>query len=155
MVLSFTTSVDIAVGRGARVWPLPWSAGAEEAADAAVRLARGGPIAVIPAGERWGHVGALRPAIEDYLGAGAIAARIDTLTGGGSPEARMAIVALDALADRVPKVITECVSGRELAALGFGRDVELAVERDAGAMVPVLDAGVYRRMSTDRYDSTR
>ena len=218
-VLSFTTSVDIAVGRGARVWPLPWSVGAAEAAEAArrtgatlavgrsepgwslapsslvdlpadtllalpspngatlstraasisgcvlagclrnaaavaeaaIRLADGGAIAVIPSAERWGHVGALRPSVEDYLGAAAIAAAVTAVTGGGSPEVELAVAALGAVRDRLPELITECVSGRELVERGFGRDVELAIARDVSTSVPILDnelhgRGIYRRL---------
>lgn len=213
-VLSFTTAVDIAVGRGSRVWPLPWSAGADEAkaaarragatlavgrsepgwslspaslgdlpadtllalpspngaatsaragalsttvlagclrnasavADAAVHLAGDDAIAVVPSAERWGHVGALRPSVEDYLGAAVIAARITALVGGGSPEAELAVAAAAAVDDRISELITTSVSGRELVERGFGRDVELATERDVSSSIPLLDNGIYRNL---------
>jgi len=166
-VLVFTTTVDIALGRGGRVLPLPWrderaveaarAAGAKlvrgglagiegwsslvadgakrewtlrpsslvelpagtflaisspngatlcaaaaetgavvlagclrnasAVARAAVSLAGGGPIGIVPAGERWRDTPdkRLRPGIEELLGAGAIADAILRLRGSGDP----------------------------------------------------------------------
>jgi hypothetical protein len=39
--------------------------------------------------------------------------------------------------------VTECASGRELAAGGFGDDVAIAVEIDASSTVPVLAGGAF------------
>jgi 2-phosphosulfolactate phosphatase len=65
-------------------------------AVAAAASSYGQKVAVIPAGERWSTDGSLRPAYEDWLGAGAI---ISQLAGRLSPEARAARAAfLDAQA---------------------------------------------------------
>ncbi|RZS31335.1 2-phosphosulfolactate phosphatase [Herbihabitans rhizosphaerae] len=219
-VLVFTTSVDIALGRGARVMPLPWrDERADEAAraagavltrsglvrkesgfssDAAVRgpslrpsslvdlepgtllamaspngatlcaaaaeagttviagclrnasavaraaaeLAGDGVIGVVPAGERWHHheQRTLRPSIEEYLGAGAITS---ALSDGLSPEAELAALAYRAAGDRVPELIANSVSGRELAAAGVSADVPLASDVDSSKIVPLLVDGVF------------
>jgi 2-phosphosulfolactate phosphatase len=200
-VLSFSTAVDVAVGRGARILPLPWrderaaavasAAGAilagerswtlrpsslvdipagtflalaspngatlcRRAADAGVRVlvgcprnatavatraqAMGGPIGVIAAGERWDRDGRpLRPALEDYLGAGAI---IAAMRGGTvSPEARVAAAAARAVAD-IASAVADCTSGRELIKWGRSADVELAGRLDVSDVAPELVDGV-------------
>jgi 2-phosphosulfolactate phosphatase len=211
-VLVFSTTMDVAVGQGARVLPLPWrderaaqaaiEAGATliplglgdhhigwtlrpsslagtvpagtflavtsangahlsaAAADTgatvlagclrnasavaakAVELAGDRAIGVIAAGERWKIDGEpLRPAIEDYLGAGAIAAAIGGRVAP-SPEATLA-----ALAYRVAPVealLADAISGRELATAGVAGDVAIASEVDVSTAVPVLRAGVYQ-----------
>ncbi|WP_253770146.1 2-phosphosulfolactate phosphatase [Goodfellowiella coeruleoviolacea] len=207
-VLSFATSVDLALGRGGRVLPLPWrderaaeaarAAGAVLAGEqrwtlrpsslvdlprgtllalpspngatlcaraagggcrvlvgclrnaravaaAAVRLAGGGPIGVIAAGERWGVVaGPLRPGIEDLLGAGAvISALVEFGHAGLSPEAEVAAIAYRGVADGdLVAVLAGCCSGRELIAQGDGDDVVLAAEHGVSAVAPVLVDGV-------------
>ncbi|MFE1591608.1 2-phosphosulfolactate phosphatase [Nocardia sp. NPDC058705] len=96
------------------------------------------PIAIIPAGEHWPGTDTARPALEDWLGAGAIAAAlIERGIGTPSPEARTAATAFDGTPD-VVALITECASGRELAAIGFADDVAIATELNASATVPVL-----------------
>ncbi|MFC5287432.1 2-phosphosulfolactate phosphatase [Actinokineospora guangxiensis] len=202
-VLSFSTSVDIAVSRGARVLPLPWRfAGAEKAAAAqaakdagavlagdgpwtlrpasltsipagtllalpspngatlstlaggtvlagclrnapavaAAARAAGGPVAVIAGGERWRPQNTLRPAVEDLLGAGAIAHH---LGGGLSPEARAAEAAFLAYGDDLPAVLAASASGRELTEWGHAGDVALASAYGVSATVPRLVDGVY------------
>jgi 2-phosphosulfolactate phosphatase len=206
-MLCFSTSVDVAVARGAEVLPFRLGKqGAEQAAQqsAAVlararRDAAGGPslspaslqalepgtrlllpspngsalsamvqdrsafaaclrnasavatavqksegrIAVIAAGEHWPG-GALRPAIEDLIGAGAILAR---LKGRLTPEARAAKAAYLELKDDIPDVFRGCPSGIELIEAGFPDDVELAAEEDVSTAVPVLRGGVYRNLA--------
>ncbi len=218
-VLVFTTSVDIALSRGARVLPLPWhderAAAAAGAAGAvltttglaradetgvvaapggwtlrpsslvdvpadtflAIASANGGtlcaaaadtgaivlaaclrnasavaaaasvlaedrPIGIVPGGERWRPVDALRPSIEDYLGAGAVAAAVTGRTAP-SPEASLAAMAYQSAAGQVPELLAASVSGRELVTAGVAQDVALASEVDASTVVPMLSAGVF------------
>jgi 2-phosphosulfolactate phosphatase len=221
-VLSFTTTVDVAVGRGGRVLPLPWrderaataarvagatlttsglvpvddhpaglvadpsggwtlrpsslvglpagtflgvaspngatlSAAAAETgttvlagclrnaaavAAAATEIAGDRPIGIVPAGERWRPEQRLRPSLEDYLGAGAIAAAVTGRTAP-SAEASLAIQAYRSVAGNVPGLLAESVSGRELAAAGVPQDVVLAGQVDVSAVAPVLAAGVF------------
>ncbi|HEX4302276.1 MAG TPA: 2-phosphosulfolactate phosphatase [Rhizomicrobium sp.] len=109
-------------------------------AKAALHAAEGGDIAVIPAGERWRSDDSLRPAIEDWLGAGAI---LDAL---GLPPSAEACVARDtfraARAD-MAQTIRDSLSGRELIESGFAVDVELAVQRDVSICAPRLQRGCY------------
>jgi 2-phosphosulfolactate phosphatase len=222
-VLSFTTTVDIAVGRGGRVLPLPWrderAAEAARAAGAtlttsgltaadghpaglvadpsgewtlrpssllelpagtflgisspngatlssaaagtgatvlagclrnasavakvASSLAGDQPIGIVPAGERWRPEQRLRPSLEDYLGAGAIAAAVTGRTMPSS-EATLAIQAYRSVSGQVAKLLAESVSGRELTAAGVPRDVTLAADVDVSGVVPVLTNGVYQ-----------
>ncbi|GAA4217242.1 2-phosphosulfolactate phosphatase [Actinocatenispora rupis] len=210
-VLSFTTSVTIAVERGIRVHPFPWNDQAEQYAQrlgavvaagrsattpdrpwslspAALRRApvvpdlvlpspNGAticaaaqasgipvvagclrnaravadllrsdgygtpevPIGVVAAGERWPD-GALRPCVEDLLGAAEI---LDGLTAGVlSVEAATAVSVLSGVPD-VPAAVRGSSSGRELIDRGFGLDVELAVERNVSTEVPVLRSGAF------------
>ncbi|WP_433269602.1 2-phosphosulfolactate phosphatase [Actinosynnema sp. CS-041913] len=204
-VLSFSTAVDIAVGRGASVRPVRWAdrEGAARPADAswslrpsslvdlpagtelelpspngatlcdlaagtesivlagclrnaravalaARELARGGPIGVIAAGERWGvhlnsptraHRGPLRPAVEDQLGAGAVLA---SLLGYGSASVEACLAAEMFARSSVEDVLAGCVSGRELITGGHGADVALASRVNVSTAVPRLVDGVLR-----------
>ncbi|MGW5053564.1 2-phosphosulfolactate phosphatase [Actinokineospora sp. NPDC004072] len=197
-VLSFTTSVDVAVGNGARVLPLPWrderaAAAAREAgavlagedrwtlrpasltdipagtflalpspngatlstlasgavfagclrnapAVAKAAKAAGGPIGVVAGGERWPHDDALRPAVEDLLGAGAIAHHIG---GALSPEARAAEAAFLAYSDDLPAMLAASSSGRELAGWGHAADVAIAAAYGVSTTAPRLVEGVF------------
>ncbi|MGQ4615866.1 2-phosphosulfolactate phosphatase [Nocardia sp. R7R-8] len=101
------------------------------------------PVAVIAAGEHWpGHDG-LRPAVEDWLGAGAVAAAL-ARNGAGplSPEAHAAAAAHEAITD-VAALIRDCASGRELTEGGFAQDVAVATELDRSPVVPVLTDGSF------------
>jgi 2-phosphosulfolactate phosphatase len=202
-VLSFCTSVDIAVGRGARVLPqrpddpdaaraaaahgalragrrdgagpslrpssllglvagtllaLPSPNGASLCAAAkrhdAVVLAgclrnatavataarsAGGPVGVVPAGERWPD-DTLRVAAEDALGAGAIIAAIGR--GSLSPESELVAAQFAAAAGRLREVPAGLASGRELIADGYGVDVDLAAAHDVSPASPRLVDGV-------------
>lgn len=101
------------------------------------------PVAVIAAGEQWPGGVEPRPAVEDWLGAGAIAAAL-ARNGAGplSAEAHAAAVAYDAIAD-VAALIGDCVSGRELTEGGFAQDVAVATELDSSAVVPVSTGGAF------------
>jgi 2-phosphosulfolactate phosphatase len=105
----------------------------------APQVAAGATVAVIPAGERWPD-GSLRPAVEDLWGAGAV---LDALGAADlSPEAASAVAAFRAAS--WPGALAACSSGRELAAKGFGADVDIAAEVDASTVVPVLSDGAFR-----------
>lgn len=100
--------------------------------------ARGRTVNVIPAGERWPD-GSLRPAIEDWIAAGAILA---ALSGTKSPEAQMAIATFEAAKrDGLPSILAASASGRELIERGFSCDVELAGEFDVSMCVPRFVSG--------------
>ena len=104
---------------------------------------QGQRISVIPAGERWND-GNLRPAIEDWVGAGAI---ISHLSGTRSPEAELAASAFQHLRHHLRCRLTTCKSARELIARGFERDVELALALDVSAGVPMLSHGAYQHQT--------
>ncbi|WP_236565697.1 MULTISPECIES: 2-phosphosulfolactate phosphatase [Nocardia] len=95
------------------------------------------PVAVIAVGEHWPGRDALRPAVEDWLGAGAVAAAL--ARGGAGPlsaEAAAAAAAHEGVAD-VAALIRDSASGRELARGGFAQDVAVATELDVSRVVPV------------------
>jgi 2-phosphosulfolactate phosphatase len=207
-VLSFSTSVCVAVERGTTVFPFPWkddragayarerdavlagrrldgaaqslspaalltglavprlvlpspngstiasALGGEVAAGClrnagavaewlAPALRAGRPVGLVAAGERW-RDDSLRPALEDHLGTGAIAAAV-RLAGFGdlSEEASAAADLFEASAPRLHERLRDCVSGRELAAIGFAADVEVAAALDASTTVPVLVDGAF------------
>ena len=111
---------------------------AEAVADLVNELGR--PCAVIAAGERWSD-DSLRPAIEDFLGAGAILA---ALTGARSSEADVAVAAYDSINERLSAAIADGASGRELIERGFAEDVEIATQLNISVVVPQLLDGGYR-----------
>ena len=113
---------------------------AASVAAAALRAADG-DIAVIPAGERWRSDDSLRPAIEDWLGAGAI---LDALNMPMTAEARVARDAFRSAKAMLGETIRDSLSGRELIERGFPDDVELAVQCDVSTVAPVLTGGAYR-----------
>jgi 2-phosphosulfolactate phosphatase len=116
-------------------------------AGAVARAARqlGSTFAVIPAGERWPD-GSLRPAVEDWIGAGAVLAR---LPGRPSPEAAMAIAAFESLGGLCGPALEGSSSGKELIDRGFGEDVALAAELDASTAAPRLHDGGFVGQVTD------
>lgn len=109
-------------------------------AKAASAAAGAGLVAVIAAGERWPDQ-SLRPAIEDWLGAGAI---ISALEGLESSEATLARASYAATGRGLGALVRESISGRELIDRGFGADVEVALEVQSSSVVPVLIDGEYR-----------
>lgn len=110
-------------------------------ATAAARAATGfgARIAVVPCGEKWPD-GSLRPALEDWLGAGAV---IAALNGSKSPE-EMAAERLFAAGDELMDLVKSCASAREIIDRGFAADVELAAELDCSDVVPALTNGEFR-----------
>jgi len=96
-------------------------------------------VAVVPSGERWPE-GTLRPALEDWLGAGAI---IRAMGGETTPEASAAALAFEAMAPTLTSVLRDCMSGRELVEAGYENDVVVAAALDASQAVPVLTEGAY------------
>lgn len=106
---------------------------ARAVAEAAQRL--GTSFNVIAAGERWLD-GSLRPALEDWLGAGAI---LKWLPGSRSPEADAAVALFERYRERLVDTLDRCGSGRELDARGHAQDKFLAGELDASASVPRFD----------------
>jgi 2-phosphosulfolactate phosphatase len=211
-VLRFTTAVDVALGRGAIVYPYrwhdgsevayahergavvaerttstapgpPWSlspaslsslpggtsivlpspngstlcAAAEEAGARTVlagclRNARAvalaalatsssekGVVSVIAAGERWGGTsGALRPSVEDLIGAGAILDAAASTGAAPSPEAGLAIDGFRSASDDLERTLARCGSGRELAGRGMGDDIAWAADLDCSSVAPLL-----------------
>jgi 2-phosphosulfolactate phosphatase len=95
-------------------------------------------VTLVACGERWktpSPDGALRFAIEDYLGAGAI---LSFLSLPRSPEAQVCEAAFTGVRDRLPQIIEDCASGRELRAMGFGGDAAHAAKLDLYDAVPVM-----------------
>ncbi|HEU0169287.1 MAG TPA: 2-phosphosulfolactate phosphatase [Chloroflexota bacterium] len=103
-----------------------------------------GPIAVIAAGEQWPG-GALRPAFEDLVGAGAILAALAEAGRGLSPEAAAAAGAFRAA--RLPDDLLACSSGVELVAKGFAADLPLAADLNVSPCVPLLQDGMFAAAS--------
>lgn len=118
---------------------------ASAVANAARMIAGEGIVAVIPAGERWRDQ-SLRPAIEDWLGAGAI---IGAMGGDPSSEASIASLAFAAARPGLDEIIRQCTSGRELIDRGFGVDVEVALGVDLTDVVPLLQNAEYRAFQSE------
>ena len=110
------------------------------AAVAFAARARGEVVGVVASGERW-RDGSLRPAYEDLIGAGAIIQHLPV--DGRSPEAQAAVSAFQAGRDQVQACVAQCASGRELVALGYEPDVQIASELDVSHTVPVFRSGAY------------
>jgi len=97
-------------------------------------------VAVVAAGERWPD-GTLRPAVEDYWGAGAFVAALGAREC--SVEARSALVAYESV-EEFDLGLRECGSGRELIGQGFADDVAVAAAAGSSSAVPVLVDGWFR-----------
>jgi 2-phosphosulfolactate phosphatase len=111
---------------------------AQVVAQAAQRVGR--RVSLIPAGERWPD-GSLRPALEDWLAAGAV---IACLPGSRSPEAAASEAVFRHFAPDLLTVLLACGSGREAGERGSRRDVELAAELNASPVAPRLVGGAYQ-----------
>jgi 2-phosphosulfolactate phosphatase len=96
-------------------------------------------VNVIAAGEQTSD-GAIRFALEDWLGAGAV---MSHLKGEKTASASLAAETLHALRDRLPGVIASSPSGRELIERGFPEDIEIASQLGCSSAVPVLRDGAY------------
>jgi 2-phosphosulfolactate phosphatase len=101
--------------------------------EAAARLGR--TFNVIPAGERWLD-GSLRPALEDWLGAGAI---LRWLPGRRSPEAESAVALFEHHREHLVATLDACGSGRELAGRGHAEDTSIAGQLDVSSCVARFD----------------
>jgi 2-phosphosulfolactate phosphatase len=103
--------------------------------------AEGDPrVTVLACGERWrtpSDDGPLRFAVEDYLGAGAIPADLDSSLSL-SPEAEVCVGAFRQAQNDIVRLLWESGSGRELRDAGFPQDVEYAARLDAYDAVPVM-----------------
>ena len=110
---------------------------AQAVATAAAHLGR--TINVIPCGERWPG-GALRPALEDALGAGAVLAH---LAGNRSVEAQACVALFERHKAELQDVLAQTSSGRELEGRGHVRDKEYAAALNASTIVPRFDGVAY------------
>jgi 2-phosphosulfolactate phosphatase len=120
---------------------LPTFAGSIRNSQAIAEAAQnaGTRVSVIAAGEQWPD-GTIRPALEDWIGAGAI---IANLYGSRSPEAESAEATfLNAQCDLL-KVLQQSSSGKELIERGFGKDVECASALNDSRVAPILRGQFY------------
>ena len=109
-------------------------------ASAVAKASRGyQTIGIVPAGEKWPD-GSLRPALEDWLGAGAI---ISNLPGSWFPEATAAVSAFETQRTELLQAMKTCPSGVELLDGGYDEDVELAGQLDSSTAVPQFDPPAY------------
>jgi len=137
-------------------WLLRWLESSRGSSGGSSRGSGAQPaVIVVPAGERWPD-GSLRPAVEDFWGAGAViaalAARLEHRAGPLllSPEAEAAGMAWQAVEHRIGEALHACASGRELVEQGWPDDVAVAAELDASDLVPVLTDGAYTGHATKR-----
>ncbi|RPJ51792.1 MAG: hypothetical protein EHM21_01860 [Chloroflexi bacterium] len=103
-------------------------------------------ITVIPAGERWDD-GSLRPALEDWLGAGAILQALrdgEGFEGRLSPEAEAACAAFQHFRGKLFETLAACSSGKEAADRGSIADIRLAADLDSSQAAPILIESAYR-----------
>lgn len=109
-------------------------------------LAGGESIGVVAAGERWSD-GALRPCVEDLLGAGAVLAALDPSAAANppccSPDAAAARAAFVAARPLLLEHLLACTSGRELAAIGFVDDVHTSAALDVTDRAAQLVDGAF------------
>jgi 2-phosphosulfolactate phosphatase len=97
-------------------------------------------VTVLACGERWqtpDEEGALRFAVEDYLGAGVI---LSALPFSQTREAQVCTATFQAMRDQLDAALWECESGRELRAKGLGDDVRFAAQLDIYDTAPILPA---------------
>lgn len=109
------------------------------AAVAGAAMQVGRRITIVAAGEQWPG-GTLRPALEDWLGAGAVVAR---MAAERTPDATAAQTAFQAARGRLIAALVACRSGMELVDKGYEQDVRIAAELDATRRAPLLVDGAY------------
>jgi 2-phosphosulfolactate phosphatase len=133
LVLPSPNGATLTLGTGR----VPTLAGCLRNAQAVAAVAQryGSRIAVIPGGEHWPSDGSLRPALEDWVGAGAI---INYLVGTRSPEAQAAATTFRGVQSDLAGLLQSCGSGQELLTHGFATDVALASALNVGMCVPVF-----------------
>lgn len=127
------------------------NAGAVAQAAAADAGARGLDMTVLACGERWaqpGEDGALRVALEDLVGAGAVLAQLAEAGAALDPDARAAVGAFEAVRDDLEGSLLGCPSGVELVERGFVQDVAWAARWNVAKAAPRYQAGLLRS-STD------
>jgi 2-phosphosulfolactate phosphatase len=112
-------------------------------AVAAAATTYGRRIALIPAGERWRADGSLRPAYEDWVGAGAI---INQLGGDLSAEARAARAAFRDAEGELSALLGACGSGQEHRERGLAENVALVAALNVSDCVPLLVDNAYRHV---------
>ena len=100
------------------------------------------PVTVIAAGEQWPLSNALRPALEDILGAGKVISALIDYGVNASIEARTAAATFTGMPD-VTDAVFDCSSGRELVELGYAGDVEVACAENADDVVPFLQNNAF------------
>lgn len=108
----------------------------------------GGRVLLVPAGE-WTRSSAhgvgtdvWRTALEDWLGAGAIATVLQGHGATLTPEAQDAAARFARCVSDLRTHLSRCASGRELIERGFRDDVHLAAQHDVSSCVPLLEDGV-------------
>lgn len=121
--------VALAAARTASVLLAGSLRNARAVAEAAQQF--GSSFNIIPAGERW-RDGSLRPALEDWLGAGAI---LRWLPGSRSPEADSAVALFECHRDNLVATLDQCGSGRELEERGHEKDKFIAGELNISSCV--------------------
>ena len=136
--------VTLAAARTAPVLLAASLRNARAVAAAAGQLGR--TFNVIPAGERWPD-GSLRPALEDWLGAGAV---LRWLPGRRSPEAESAVALFEHCRENLVATLDECASGRELEERGHREDKLIAGELDVSSCVPRFDGVAFVALDEPR-----
>jgi len=137
------------IGESARGMFVAGLVNARETARAAARRARNHAcgITVVACGERHPN-GSLRPAVEDWVGAGAI---ISHLQAPRSAEAEVCREAYLAVHHRIPELLWKSESGQELRAAGYSRDVTYATSIDVHDTAVILHRGWLVATSSEQF----
>ena len=123
---------------------------AKAVANAVEVILRANPtlgVTILACGERWdeenaGEDGALRFALEDYMGAGAILFYLPLRSS--SPECKAARAAFRSAKNQLYARLLECGSGVELVEKGYTEDVKIAASLNSLDVVPVWQEGIIR-----------